>query len=338
MTIATAFLLTVVCGGTQPAFQQAAPPTPIPASEPAGAARQADRQGTSGIIIAADIDGRVAIYDGERRLVVDLDKPAGRQLQVALDPGAYEARLGSRGTKRARFQLGDGQQMLLAAANFREPEDEAEAPHAAAAGHGHSHHARPIDGRHRIEVRFGGWGDGSFDEHGDDWLYSGSAQGAFGLEYLNFVRNDLGVGLAITTLARADGGWHDWEDGGTGRAICSIPVVARWYPVRRLTTTRAVEPYLTAGIGPVFGVDAAYQYDHDGGDWDGHDDHWSSGHVGTAFGGRVGGGVDFRLGHVFTIGVGGAWNWDTGFSGSMWDGARPGGGEFTVAFGWNFGR
>ena len=153
---------------------------------------------------------------------------------------------------------------------------------------------------------------------------------------LNFVRNDLGVGLAITTLAAANGGWHEWEDGGAGRALFSIPIVARWYPVRRLTSVRSVEPYLTAGIGPVFAADEVYVHDSDLHGWD--HDYVSSGHVGTAFGGRIGGGVDFRLGHVFTVGVGGAWNWDTGFHGDAWNGARPGGGEFTVAFGWNFGR
>jgi hypothetical protein len=68
-----------------------------------------------------------------------------------------------------------------------------------------------------------------------------------------------------------------------------------------------------------------------------HDGAYST-HVGTTIGGRLGGGVDFRLGSVFTLGVAGAWNWDAGFSEDMWRGTRPGGGEFSVVLGWQFGR
>ena len=103
-----------------------------------------------------------------------------------------------------------------------------------------------------------------------------------------------------------------------------------------MTRTRSVEPYVTAGIGPVFGVDSVYTDDHDAHDWD-HDE-FGSARVGTTIGGRLGGGVDFRLGLVFTLGVAGAWNWDAGFSDDVWRGPRPGGGEFTVVLGWNFGR
>jgi hypothetical protein len=103
-----------------------------------------------------------------------------------------------------------------------------------------------------------------------------------------------------------------------------------------MTRLRSVEPYVTGGIGPVFGVDAISTQDRGPHGWD--HDHVSSARVGTTLGGRVGGGIDFRLGSVFTMGVGGAWNWDTGFSDAMWRGARPGGGEFTVVLGWNFGR
>jgi hypothetical protein len=333
MSFATALLLTVLCVGTDQGLQPGAAPPPAPARA-AEAGRREDRQAASGIIIAADIDGRVAIYDAERRLVVELDKPAGRQLQVALEPGAYEARLGGHASRRARFQIGDGQQLLLALPHFEAPG--AGAPPAGHASGSHVEHPHEVDARHRIEVRFGGWGDGWYNEHGDSWQYSGSAQGAFGLEYLNFIRNDLGVGLAVTSLARAHGGGHGWDEGGAGEATCSIPVVVRWYPIRRLTRMRSVEPYVTGGIGPVFGVDTVYATDDDPRHRE--HDYVSSGRVGTAFGGRIGGGVDFRLGSTFTVGVGGAWNWDTGFHDDLWTGARPGGGEFTVSLGWNFGR
>ncbi len=202
--------------------------------------------------------------------------------------------------------------------------------------------ARALDPRHRIEVRFGGWTDGWYGyEDGwrgrvSDWHTSGSAQGAFGFEYLTFVRDDLGIGLAVTGLASARGDWGGWDRSGTTQVTTSIPVVVRWYPARRLTHIRTVEPYAAAGIGPVFGVDTSAT--------DGLGAHdWRHGgitrtRVATAVGGRLGGGVDIRLGSLFTLGVAGAWNWDAGLPDDLWSGARPSGGEFTVVLGWVFGR
>jgi hypothetical protein len=190
------------------------------------------------------------------------------------------------------------------------------------------------DSRRRIEVRFGGWADGSYSRQGSTWAYAGSGNGAFGLEYLSFVRNDLAIGVGLTSLVRGDA-CHGCADLRSAQAVTSIPFVVRWYPARRLTQARSVEPYATAGIGPVFGVDAVSSFDDDG--KRGHTWHDST-RVGTTFGGRVGGGLDFRLGRTFTIGLGGAWNWDSGFSDDLWSAPRPNGGEFTVAFGWNFGK
>jgi hypothetical protein len=331
MTIVAALLLTVLCAGAGPAL--------APGSEPSAVGPAAERpQGRSGLIIAADIAGRLAIYDGRQQLVVELDKPAGRQLQLALDPGVYEARLTTgEGTRRTGILISEGLQLVLGLSNFSDqatnrPPATGELP-AGYPAPPHQWHA--LDPRHRIELRFGGWGSGWYDYH-DDWSYSGSAQGAFGLEYLNFIRNDLGVGIGISSLVSARGDWEGLGDVGTARVTTSIPVIVRWYPVRRMTRTRSVEPYITTGIGPVFGVDSVYTDDHDS--HDGYHDEFGSARVGTTIGGRLGGGVDFRLGSVFTLGVAGAWNWDAGFSDDLWRGARPGGGEFTVVLGWNFGR
>jgi hypothetical protein len=192
-----------------------------------------------------------------------------------------------------------------------------------------------IDGRHRLEVRFGGWGDGWYEGRRDDWNYTGSTRGAFGVEYLSFIRNDIGIGVGVSGLVRADACAGCSSDQESARAVISMPVSIRWYPVRRLTRSRMVEPYVTAGIGPVFGVDTIYTHDDDC-HWD--RDGYASTRVGTTFGGRAGAGLDFRIGHVFSLGVAGAWNWDAGFANDQWRAPRPKGGEFTVAFGWTFGR
>lgn len=195
--------------------------------------------------------------------------------------------------------------------------------------------ASATEARHRIEVRAGGWTDGWYGYEtgwdGHDWGTTGQAQGAFGLEYLSFIRSDLGIGLGLSGLVNANGDWGGWDQSQKTQVTLAIPVVVRWYPVRRFTHARSIEPYVTAGIGPVFGVDTRYA-----GlgvrDWSHH--RIASTHVATGAGGRFGGGVDFRLGTILTLGVAGAWNWDAGLPGDLWRGARPNGGEFTAVLGW----
>ena len=249
MTILPALLVTVLCAGAGPALTQGSdPPAVGPAAE-----RQQGRSGL--IIIAADIEGHLAIYDSRQQLVVELDKPAGRQLQFALDPGVYEARLTTaEGTRRAGILIAEGYQLSLGLSNFSAP-----ATNRPPATSGLPpvylaplHYSYALDPHHRIELRFGGWGSGWYDAHGD-WHHSGSALGAFGLEFLGFVRNDLGVGIGISSLVSFRGDAEGLVDAGSARATTGIPVVVRWYPVRRVTGTRSVEPYVTAGMGPVFG-------------------------------------------------------------------------------------
>jgi hypothetical protein len=319
MTIATALLVTVLCAGTDR--------EPLQAPNPAAASTPDRQQATSGIVIGADIGGRLAIFDSQHRAVVELDKPAGRPLQIALDPGVYEARLGGPGSRRIRFQVGEGQQLPIGLAAFREPDAGPPQGTGEAAGlPAPPNGSRPLDRRHRIELRLGGWGNGGY--HDGRWDNSGPAQAALGFEYLNFVRNDVGVGVGLSTLARGD--WQVSDDSGAGQATVGIPVVVRWYPLRRVTRTRSVEPYVTGGIGPVFLVHWAYTHD-----WE--HDTVSRARAEMSVGGRLGGGMDIRLGSIFTIGVAGAWNWDAGFSDSTWQGNRPSGGELSVVFGWAFG-
>jgi hypothetical protein len=195
------------------------------------------------------------------------------------------------------------------------------------------------DPRHRMEVRVGGWTDGWYGYEtgwdGRDWGTTGQAQGAFGLEYLSFLRNDLAIGIGVSGLASADNHWGVLDQSEKAQATIAIPIVVRWYPVRRITQVRSLEPYVTAGIGPVFGVDSQVNgLDID--DWNWRRHGGTSTRVATGAGGRVGGGVDLRLGRIFTLGLAGAWNWDAGLPDDLWRGARPNGGEFTAVLGWTW--
>jgi hypothetical protein len=74
-----------------------------------------DLRGTSALLsIAADLEGRLFLRDADGRLVVELDKRAGRAVTVGLEPGAYRATLErSRGVYRGVVSVADDAQTLL---------------------------------------------------------------------------------------------------------------------------------------------------------------------------------------------------------------------------------
>ena len=50
------------------------------------------RQTTAGFMVAAPVDGRFYVLDDRQRLVLEFYKPAGRTVDIGLEPGMYEVR------------------------------------------------------------------------------------------------------------------------------------------------------------------------------------------------------------------------------------------------------
>lgn len=160
-----------------------------------------------------------------------------------------------------------------------------------------------------------------------------SADFGLGAEYLRAFGPDVAIGFAVSTLVLTR---HDWiedhaEDGTrTSGASTFIPAVVRWNFCRRLTAWRLVEPYLTGGVGPLVRTTSVTIGDR-------HDRDRTSEST-TSIGGRLGAGVDVRLGTVFTLGVVGAWNWSDRPDPSIGYGSRDRGAEASVTMGWSWGR
>ena len=77
------------------------------------------RQTTAGFVVAAPVDGRFYVLDDRKRLVLEFHKPAGRSVDIGLEPGGYEVRF-EREPKalRARIELKEGPHQVLDLAGF----------------------------------------------------------------------------------------------------------------------------------------------------------------------------------------------------------------------------
>lgn len=81
------------------------------------------RSTTAGLLLAEPLDGRLFVRRGRRHLVAELYKPAGRAIEMGLEPGDYTVSLatGASGSALlvADVALVEGQRVELARADFR---------------------------------------------------------------------------------------------------------------------------------------------------------------------------------------------------------------------------
>ncbi len=75
-----------------------------------------DLRGTSaGLVLAEDLTGRLHVRDADGTLVVEVEKPAGRNIELGLEPGDYRVILDQEGQfYGAKLTLTDGKRMELA--------------------------------------------------------------------------------------------------------------------------------------------------------------------------------------------------------------------------------
>jgi hypothetical protein len=188
------------------------------------------------------------------------------------------------------------------------------------------------DPRHRIETRFGVWRKPRFswDEPEPD-LHTGSADFAFGVEYLRSISQDVAVGVGMQARVRGSGERvEDGDSSSSGGTTVLIPFVVRWNFARRLTPWRTIEPYVTGNVGPLIRADwTASEID---------DDDTSSANAETTLGARLGIGFDAHIGSVWTVGVTAAWNWSEEPDRPIGYGRHDRGGEVAVTMGWGWGR
>jgi hypothetical protein len=260
------------------------------------------RQTTAGFV-AAPVDGRFYVLDDRKRLVLEFYKPAGRTVDIGLEPGVYEVRF-EREPKAlsARLEIREGPHQVIDLAGFGPARLEFTRLRGVDTGPEYA-----LSGRHMGTVMFGTWSgpDGGALAGGAPPAsaseYVNASRLAFTTEYLKFVRDDLAVGAAMHVLVNSVESRSTVDTLAVRDRIgINLPFVVRWNPVRRFTSWRTVEPYVRATFGPLL---ASHNTTQTVGGAVG-----SETVVNTTIGGSAGFGADIRVGLSSTAGVSASYN------------------------------
>jgi hypothetical protein len=257
------------------------------------------RQTSATLVLGEEMSGRFFIRNAAQQLVVELYKPAGRKVELGLEPGTYEVRLEREGASLVgKTQVGEGGRVVLDAALFHVTTPEAtrrrgvETPRFAVAG------------RNRIEV------------------HSGMGSPAWsGVQYTRYVREDVAVTFAFDALHGAVAGTS---------SIRLFPVGVRWNPMKGDLWNRALKPYVAVGFGPVVGRFSGYTLPFGGPAF--------TGGRALTFEGQLGAGADIHVARSWSISLTGTYHWMGDFPESVTARRNYGGVQLGVGVGWLFDR
>ena len=285
------------------------------------------RQTSATLVLGAELDGRFFVRNAKQELVVELYKPYGRKVELGVEPGSYEVHLEREaGAFLAKPRLAEGTEVVLEATQFTPTTPE---PARARGG------AKPLPfaltERNRIEFHIGSWQVPGASTTPSVAAGSDSLDFAIGLQYQRFLREDLALTFGARVLASANTTASENGTFSGSYSIMSLPLGVRWNPLRGELHSRAVKPYLAAGLGPVIGGASGAGLTSEGGAFAGE-------RTRASVGGLLGAGVDFHLGRHWSLGVEADYQWMADFSEPV--GARDNysGFQFGVNIGWLFGR
>src|SRR5262245_24762296 len=206
------------------------------------------RQTSATLVLGEDLDGRIFIRTAAQELVVELYKPRGRRVELAVEPGRYDLRLErDREALTAHADVGSDARVVV------EPRQFGIAPPSEPTRRRGDDPARfAVAGRNRVEMRFGAWPKG---DNGARVTNGTSGGGAFaGFAYTRYLREDLAAVVSVDVSAVDSGN----SVGPSGVASGTVGVTAiqagvRWNPFARRGTASPLKPFVAAGVGPVIG-------------------------------------------------------------------------------------
>ena len=282
------------------------------------------RQTTATLVLGEDLEGRFFVRTAAQDLVVELYKPLGRTVELAIEPGTYEIRVErEKGALLARTDVGHEARVVLDSKQF------GIAPAVESTRRRGDERPRfAVAGRNRLEMRSGMWRKGN---NGATITTGLSGLDAFGgLGYTRYVRENLAVALNVDVFGVDAGTTVGAKGIGTGTVGgSSVNVGVRWNPLKGEHRAQPLKPFIAVGLGPVIGASS--------GDFVGRT--ISSGNaMRLALGGFFGGGFDVHVHRSVAFGVTAGYNAMQNFSEPVGLRDNFNGPQVGVSIGWLFGK
>ena len=207
------------------------------------------RQTTATLVLPEEFEGRFFVRTAAQELVVELYKPRGRKVELAIEPGDYEVRVErEKGSFVSKATVGDGGRTIVDSRQF--------GPAALEPTQRRGAEVKPryaVAGRNRIEMRVGSWSKGDNGATVTTGIIGLDAFGGFG--YTRYVREDLAVTFSVDSFGVDSG--SSAGPNGVGAGLVggwSVPIGIRWNPLRGDHRRQSLKPFLALGVGPVIGT------------------------------------------------------------------------------------
>ena len=263
------------------------------------------RQTSAGLILAEVLQGRFFVRNANRQLIAELYKPAGRRVELGLEPGLYRVHMAREvQSATASVELAMGQREILDEEHFEIIARERTTMRG---------EIKYGVKRSRVELRGGYWnpsGESTTSTDGLGWQSTENGVGSIAYIYqkkANLALIFRSVGLISETKNSV---------GVLDTSPSSVMVMALLFGVRYYwpLAPSPFRPYLAASVGPYLSIDDVWQNDQ--GIWqeereDEEDDnredtgqllvHAARDQV--TIGTYVGGGVDFAIGKYLMLGA-----------------------------------
>lgn len=253
------------------------------------------RQTSAGLVLSEDLKGRCFVRNAEDQLVVELQKPEGRSVQLGLEPGDYRIQCNlNAGGMAASTEIAEGARVVVGPGQFTPTETQETMARGGVSDTPPG--PKGLSGRNRIDLRMSFSTGSSASQIDPGEIVSTEVEGfGGGLDYYRWFSEELA--LAISASGRAASIKESVGIGGVSSettTISSFLVGVRWYPWSKAGS--GVRPYLTGLVGPYIGTGSTVSTTPPG--------RVVSDKVLAVPGVYLGGGVDFRIGGHFMLGVG----------------------------------
>ena len=283
------------------------------------------RQFTAGLDIGEQVDGRLYIRNGDRLLVAELSKAAGRRIELGLEPHDYEIYLRrGDGLQKATRRVEAGERAVVLASDFRDTPMQEAVVRGGIPGAQRAAQRPKASWPLRVELHLGRIGpephasvlDSDPSRTGGDQTAEDSALPALpapirqiqpwetlgGLTLAYQMHPRFEATLSYSTLA-SDLQTHALTADGLSR-LREIRLTGWQFGGRWLLRTSGWMPFLSASLATVTGQERGRSLLDDA--------SWQR-ELG-AFGVRLGGGIDVPVARFLSIGARSGYNWMSAFS------------------------
>lgn len=290
------------------------------------------RETSSSLVLSEDISGRCYVREQKAGIVIEVEKPAGRRIELGVGPGRYEVHCqGGNSARSSQFKAEDGASRVLNQSDFSNAKLDPTLRRGGVDLRGRV----GMEGVHRLVL------EGSISSRGT-YRYSyftgnppsesinGSSQSGMiaNLTLTHWIKPRIGIEMRVRSRElynqSARGEVPSWYD----RTFATGVLVGARFELNGSSKVSAPRPFLHAAIGPFFRPASSFPIDPRATPEQGSQ---------KGLGASLGGGIDIRFGSHLGLGFRSSYDLVPEFKDSAGNTLRYGGWKTTLTTSWFFG-